>query len=298
MNETQILNRALEILYADGPSDAYDFLVTHIEPPSSQGYNFLYCLAATSGKKEEALGWLEEAILTKELWYRPEVFEDEDLDAIRDDLRFQACVKKSEVRYLEAVKTAKTECTWTEKTHNHLILSLHGNQQNNEINKSHWHFLEDANYQVAYLQSSELDSCNLFRWEADGTGPNQLKDTMAQIEWQRYEETILCGFSAGCNVILRAINENECSCNKIILQSPWIPIVENDISKLIERLKKADTKVLMICGNNDEDCFLQCKVFETIAHEHDINIKAIYIEGLGHDYPEHFQEIVFDFLDY
>ncbi|MGF7056425.1 alpha/beta fold hydrolase [Brassicibacter mesophilus] len=300
MNETQLLNRTLELINEDGTSDAYDFLVTNIctlDSMSSQVYNFLYCLAATSNKKEEALGWLEEAILSKKLWYRPEVFEDADLDGIRDDIRFKTCCKVSEERCLEAYKISKSKCTWINKRSNRLILTLHGNQQNNEISKVSWHFLDGDKYQVEYLQSEEIDSCNLFRWEDDGTGPIQLKEAIELIEWNSYEQKILCGFSAGCNVILRAIRDQDISCNKIILQSPWIPTVEDNLNSLIEVLKKNDVEVLIICGNDDEDCLPQCKTFEVKAIDEGLDVNALYIEGLGHDYPENFNEIILGFVN-
>lgn len=300
MNETQLLSRALELINEHGTLYAYNFLVANIytlDSMSSQVYNFLYCLAATSDKKEEALRWLEEAIILKELWYRPEVFEDEDLNSLRDDIRFKTCSKISEERYLKAHKISKTQCTWINKRSNGLILVLHGNQQNNDISKVTWQFLDGEKCQVEYLQSEEIDSYNLFRWEDDGTGPIQLKETIDSIEWNSYEHKILCGFSAGCNVILRGIRDKDIRCNKIILQSPWIPIVKNNVNSLIQALKKNDIEVLIICGNDDEDCLKQCKIFESKLIEEELDVNTLYIEDLGHDYPENFNEIVLDFIN-
>lgn len=50
--------------------------------------------------------------MEKGLWYRPEVYEDEDLDSIREDDRFKEYSSLSLVRYLEASKTVETEFTW------------------------------------------------------------------------------------------------------------------------------------------------------------------------------------------
>lgn len=301
MNETQLLNRTLDLIDDEGTYNAYNYLVTNkylLDAISSQVYNFLYCLAATSNKKEEALDWLEEAIITKKMWYRREVFEDEDLDGIREDIRFESCYKLSEERYMEALKDAKSVCTWSKKRSDGLILSLHGNQQNNEINKLSWNDLDGEEYQVEYLQSKELDSYQLFRWEDDGTGSNQLIETIVSIEWNNYKRKILGGFSAGCNVILRAIRDTEISCNKIIMQSPWIPAVDDNLNDLVDELKKKDIEILIICGEEDEDCLPQCKKLEAKAIESDIDIKVLYIEGLGHDYPENFSEIVLDFIKF
>jgi len=80
---------------------------------------------------------------------------------------------------------------------------------------------------------------------------------------------------------LRTINNEDISCNKIILQSPWIPIIE----------------VLIICANNYEVCLPQCKTFEIRAVEEGLDVNFSYIEGLGHNYPENFNEIVLDFVN-
>ena len=125
MNEIQLLNKTLCLINDEDTSNAYDFLINNkdnLDSISSQVYNFLYCLAATSNKKEESLGWLEEAIIIEGLWYRLEVFEDEDLDTIRMDKRFEVCYKKSEERYLEALKGTRSICTWDEKKNDRLIL--------------------------------------------------------------------------------------------------------------------------------------------------------------------------------
>jgi len=295
MKEERLLNKTLDLINDESTNEAYSFLVANknaLETMSSQVYNFLYCLAATSGKKEESIAWLEEAVITKGLWFRPEVFEDEDLDTIRDDFRFKKCCGKSEERYLEALSHAKTICTWSKKTKSRLILSLHGNQQNNEISKEHWDFLRYDDYQLEYIQSKELDSFQLYRWEDEGTGPIQLQETIDMIEWDSYDNKILCGFSSGCNTILRAIRDRGVNCNKIILQSPWIPVIENNSDHLFRELKNSGIEVFLICGEADDDCFTLCKLFEAKAHEFGLDCKVLFLEGLGHEYPENFNELI------
>lgn len=299
MNEIQLLNKTLCLINDEDTSNAYDFLINNkdnLDSISSQVYNFLYCLAATSNKKEEALGWLEEAIIIEGLWYRLEVFEDEDLDTIRMDKRFEVCYKKSEERYLEALKGTRSICTWDEKKNDRLILSLHGNQQNNKISKEHWDFLKGDKFQVEYIQSKEIDSYQLFRWEDKGSGAEQLNEIINSIDWNLYEERILCGFSSGCNIILKAIRDYNITCDKIILQSPWIAVVEEDLVYLIEQLKTNNIEVIIICGEEDKDCLPQCKLLEVKALDMGLNINSIYIEKLGHDYPEMFNKIVQQFI--
>jgi len=258
MDENKLLNVTMEILDNQGAELAYSYLIQNQNSVTvssrSQIYNFLYCLAAASGKKEEAFSWLEEAIVTKGYWYRPEVFNDSDLVTLIGEERFEHYKSISEERYLAAEKTAKTVCTWMSNISDKILLALHGNQQNIQISKTYWEFMKKSGYQVEYIQSCELDSYQLYRWEDNGTGDCQLNKVCNKIGWNNYGTRILCGFSSGCNVILKALSKNEIVCDYIILQSPWIPAVYEELDDILISLKKNNIKILMICGDCDEDC--------------------------------------------
>jgi hypothetical protein len=295
MNESQLLNETLERISHEGTHEAYTFLVDHLdrlEDKSSQVYNFLYCLAATSDKPNEALDWMAEAIETKGLWYRPEVFEDEDLDSIREHARFTKYLKLSQARFEEEKNHVKPIFTWQNKTSDNLITVLHGNQQNNNISESYWSKLNLPNYQIAYLQSEEIDSYQLYRWEDEGSGPLQLQRALESIPWDTYDQRVLSGFSAGCNTILRGLSKAAITCDKIILQSPWMPCIDTDLEDIMRHLTASETEILLICGDRDEDCMPQCLRFEAKAKAYGLKIDVHYIDGLGHDYPDNFEEIV------
>lgn len=299
MNEVNLLDATLDVLEKKGTCEAYDYMLATLDTEekwSSQIYNFLYCLAASSGKNQEAIQWLREAILDKGLWYRPEVFEDEDLDPIRQDQDFLTCLEVSKKKYEEALKKTSTVLSWKEKTKHKLLLVLHGNQQNNEISQSFWSDFKDSNYQVEYLQSKEIDSYNLYRWSDDGDGPKQLSDALETIESLQYEKVVLVGFSAGCNTILRAITEEGIKCDQVILFSPWIPSIESKGHEVIEALKRKNIEVVMICGQRDEDCMPLCKLFEDKANELEFKYKAIYLNELGHAYPKDLTMMISKYL--
>ena len=299
MNENKLLNNTLELINKEGTNDAYKYLTSNISELSGisgQVYNFLYCLAATSDKYEEALKWMEEAIEDKGLWYRPEVFDDEDLESLWADERFIRLRETSNKKYLSALEEVDTVFTWNEKKKDKLIVVLHGNQQNNNISREYWSVINEDSYQIEYLQSKEIDSFELFRWEDDGDGPNQLSSKINSIEWSLYESRVLAGFSAGCNTILRALCETEVDCDKVILQSPWIPSIEKDLDGMMRKLISKETSVLLICGLEDEDCLPQSLAFKSKAQELGLECQTVFIKGLGHDYPSNFGDIVAEFL--
>jgi len=300
MKEEQLLNKTLNLINDDDSLVAYNYLVSNLdllEEKSSQVYNFLYCLAAISDKKDEAIDWLREDIDTKGLWYRPEVFEDEDLDSIREKEEFKKYVKKSKDKFLEAKSKAKTVFTWKSKEKDNIIIVLHGNQQNNEISKNYWSDLKASNYQLEYIQSNEVDSYQLYRWEDQGNGIIQLINSLASIDYEKYKDKVLSGFSSGCNTILRTLSETNIVCDRVVLISPWIPYIKNDLERLINNLIKKEVEVLIVCGKKDKDCYPLCRLFENKADKLGLKIKRFYIDDLDHQYPSNFLEIISKFLN-
>ena len=300
MREDKVLNDTLEVLEEEGVKSAYDYVSRHkkdIPKPSGQYYNFLYCLAALDGKSDEAMGYLEEAIVKRGYWYRPEVFDDKDLDGLRDRSRFQELEEVSKRRYEKALETSETKISWEERTKDNILLALHGNQQNMSHSREEWSVLGDNNLQVEYMQSEEIDSFGIFRWEDEGSGPLQLKNCLKKIQWDEYGKRILGGFSAGCNVILRAILEEDICCSAIILQSPWIPMIENQLVTLVEILKEKNIKVIIICGAKDTDCLEPSKTLASALINSGTAVKSIWVNELGHEFPDDFKEIVGDFLE-
>lgn len=297
MKEERILDQAIRVMELDGMEMALAFLEANwTGDVSAQYYNYLYCFACLCEDKEKGLRYLEEAIIDQGMWYRPEVFDDEDLDLIRDEKRFKVCLETSLARFREAQEEVKSIFTWEDKKMDKLLIALHGNQQNIQYARSEWSGFEELGYQVEYLQSEEIDSSNLFRWEDIGTGPKQVEKAMEKISGIVYEEVVLGGFSAGCNTLLRAIAEEGITCDILILQSPWIPVIHKEINILIEKLKVACKRIFIICGSEDEDCYSDSQVLAESLKEHGIACDALWIEDLGHEFPNDFLDLVKDRL--
>ena len=208
LQEEKLLDRAVEILGESDALEAYKYLLTEkekIKCPSSQLYNYLYCLGAVAGMKEEAIAWLKEAIEEKGFWYRPEVFNDSDLESLRSEAIFQKCRKLSE-----------------------------------------------------------------------------------EIQWDKHDSRVLCGFSAGCNEILKSIKCAKIKCEGIVVVSPWIPVIETGMDELLEFMKDNSIWIEVICGKKDDDCMPLAERFAEAAKEKGVQMTTHWIDGLGHQYPNCF----------
>jgi len=161
-------------------------------------------------------------------------------------------------------------------------LVLHGNQQNMTAGREYWQFLKAEGYQVEYVQSRIVDSHMLYRWE--DSSEIQLDGVIEKIPWGKYDVRALCGFSAGCNEILKTLSSKPIACEEIVLQSPWIPAIDGSLDGLMLALEK--TRIRIICGENDGDCLPYAKRLAKEAGRRGLNCELQVINGLGHEYPE------------
>lgn len=81
----------------------------------------------------------------------------------------------------------------------------------------------------------------------------------------KFDSIILAGYSAGCNAILECIINYALQVNKVILNAPWIPVLESKASEDITKLRDKKIETLLICGDKDEDCFPLCQHFDEVS---------------------------------
>ena len=57
-------------------------------------------------------------------------------------------------------------------------------------------------------------------------------------------------------------------------------------------LSDNNMKVLIICGEDDEDCYPLAEKFATNAKSKNIDINAVFIKGLKHEFPNNLENII------
>ncbi len=77
----------------------------------------------------------------------------------------------------------------------------------------------------------------------------------------------------------------------MIFVAPWLPsFYAIGYDSLCEPLK--DTKVLIVCGEQDYDCLSSATELAHILKIHGIDSTLNVISQLGHGFPDNFAEIV------
>ena len=286
-NENDILETTLSIAEKGYP-EAYRFLLNaYEESPGSFGPQTFYFLACLAPGPEAALEWLRKAIQENDWWHRPEVLEDDDLAALQNDGAFLSLKAISDHRYGAALSQAKAIFSWKKKTADNLFLAIHGNTQNGDIARADWKPIAGARglWQLETVQSAQPDSYGTYRWSYDSTSYLPVANAMERVQTQGYEKIACGGFSAGCDMLLRAVTCSPTRCDLLILQSPWIPILGEQTEAVVRAISQKNITLRIFCGAEDEDCLPMAKQLYAAAKQAGCNVTLTVQENTRHQFP-------------
>ena len=289
--ENDILEATLSIA-ENGYAEAYRFLVDAYEKDAGsfgpQALYFLTCLAGGADMSEKALAWIRKAVADNGWWYRPEVLEDGDLEPIKDNAEFIALKAVSDARYADAVAKAKEVFSWEGKRAEKLLLAVHGNTQNGQTARNDWEPLlgENSQWQTETIQSAEPDGYGTYRWSYDMVSYQSVARALKRIQSEGYGQIVCGGFSAGCDMLLRTVLFTPARCDMLILQSPWIPIMQDDAVRVIDTVGKKEIALSIFCGSEDADCLPMAEQLYTLAAKNGLNVRFDIQKGIRHQFPD------------
>ena len=106
-----------------------------------------------------------------------------------------------------------------------LFLAIHGNTQNGDVARADWEPIVGTSglWQLETVQSAEPDGYGTYRWSYDSTSYLPVAASIESVQNEGYHKIACGGFSAGCDMLLRAVTFSPVRCDLLILQSPWIP---------------------------------------------------------------------------
>ena len=289
--ENDLLEETLSLAETDY-AQAYRFLLAAYEKKPGdfgpQTLYFLACLAGGAGMQDAALGWLRTAIEKNGWWYRPEVLVDDDLAQLEGSPEFLALKARSDARYADAVSAAKSVFSWNGKTADYLFLAVHGNTQNAQTARTDWApiLAGDDRWQLETIQSAEPDGYGTFRWSYDDTSFLPVANALDAMQGEGYDKIACGGFSAGCDMLLRAIAFTSARCDLLILQSPWLPVLQEHKEAILQALRQKDIALRIFCGADDEDCLPLAQELSAAANQAGLEAALTVQENCRHQFPE------------
>ena len=288
--ENDILETTLSIAEKGYP-EAYRFLRNACEEsPDSFGpqtFYFLACLAGGANMPGTALEWLRKAIQDRSWWYRPEVLEDDDLAALKNDAAFLSLKAISDDRYGAAVSKSKAIFSWKKKTADNLFLAIHGNTQNGDVARADWEPIVGTcgPWQLETVQSAEPDGYGTYRWSYDNTSCLLVANSLKRVQNQGYHKIACGGFSAGCDMLLRAVAFSPAGCDLLLLQSPWIPVLQEHAEAVVRAISQKNIALRIFCGAEDEDCLPLAEQLYAVTKQAGCNVTLTVQENTRHQFP-------------
>ena len=299
----RLLNQTLRLYEQEGSLQAYQFVAENVfegEGNLAQIYNFRYALASASGNVETAMDILREAIVRHGFWYDPEyLLADDDLAPLRKYTEFQTFLKICKQRHADAKNASKpklkvVDLDLMKDDTKPLLMAVHGDQENIPMTEAYWASVRQQGYMLALPQSSQVDFSDAFVWKDVDQGAREIESHFVELEKYKNVDTnnaIVGGFSAGCGVVLKAVLDDRISAKGLIFVAPWLPELENWES-CFSILRKNEMRVHLICGNQDDDCFAGSNQFAEKLQSYGIPYRFEIVEGLDHEYPEHFHSML------
>ncbi len=288
--ENDILEATLSIA-ENGYDEAYRFLVDAYENDAEslgpQALYFLACLAGGAGMPQKALAWIRKAVADNGWWYRPEVLEDDDLELLKDNAEFIALKAVSSGRYVDAAAKTKEVFSWERKKADKLFLAVHGNTQNGQTARNDWETLLGGNsqWQIETIQSAEPDGYGTYRWSYDMVSYQSVVRALKRIQSEGYGQIVCGGFSAGCDMLLRTVLFTPARCDRLILQSPWIPLLHENAGQLIDAIGQKGIALNIFCGSEDADCLPMAEQLYTLAAQNGLGVRFDIQKGSRHQFP-------------
>ncbi|MBN2300487.1 MAG: hypothetical protein JXC31_04790, partial [Acholeplasmataceae bacterium] len=285
--------------------EAYQILMDNKKyiAKDSMLYNYIFSLTSKLNRTDEALFYLNEAIITYDMWYNIEVLDnDTDLDTIRDLPEFKKlhkiCKQKAIDHKYAGVK--KIDIDAPENGTKNLFFMLHGNSQYVERVKKYFNPTSVKNHIIALPQSREFQAFQNYAWNNADFGLKVAKEHYQEViaSYDIHEENIiLSSFSSGAQVILKGLLENELSAKKAVFFSPWIPQLGN-LEEQIKVLKERDVKIFIVCGTADQSCFPIANHFDELLTKYNVDHQYKVIKDFPHTLPTDAEVIMDEVLTY
>jgi len=303
MTYIQLLNETLDCYAKKGSFEAYTYIMEHakgVVGNEAQIYNFKYALASAAGLEEEALHLMKKAIIENGFWYGSEyLISDDDLKPLHKFEEFHRMVQLCKEREELAKKLEQADVKYIySKQNENLLITMHGDQENIKIVEPYWHLDLERNYMLVFPQSSQTQFSDGYVWDNVERGREELKGHYNKIMLSNtFENIIIGGFSAGTRVALHSMLQGEIEVNGFIFVAPWLPEME-EWEEMIGILHDKSIKGYIICGDQDEDCFECTQQFVKLLKDKNIEHKYKVVPNLNHDYPENFDVVLKEAIEY
>jgi predicted esterase len=267
---------------------------------AKQTLHWRICLTAGSGKQEQSLLLLREA-LNQGYCYPPSALEQEPaLASLRDLAAFRELLEVNNERFAEIQAHARPELlvvpSVQQATAYPLLIALHGNGSNARDTSKYWAEITAQGWFLALPQSSRLIGPGEYTWDNREQGSREVREHLAALIRTHAidrERVVLGGFSMGGSLaIWLALHRSIKTCGFIAL-GPSLTAAELEaLTTLFDTCAPAGLRGYIIVGEEDTWSLESSRKIVELLQAHDVSCRLEILPGLDHSYPPHFAEHV------
>ena len=306
----KLINTTLHLYLRGKYISAYEYITGHaprVEGNEAQVFNFRYAIASRAGMTDIAMDLLDEAVMRKKFWYSYDyLMSDDDLAMLREREEFGRIAEVCRERESDAKKKSAPDLKILGPVEDNgvsepsLLLALHGNEENIRITEGYWNTAPFSGFMKAFPQSSDIGFSDAYFWNHPEKGGEELERHLERISEDSHigpNRTVLGGFSAGARTALFFTLYHSYPVRGLILVCPWFPEIEK-WSPRLDVLKDRGVRVCIVAGGRDHDCLEHAECCRDLLVEKDIPLMYRKIMQLEHDYPDNFDAIQKEALDF
>lgn len=259
------------------------------------------CLHSLKGNKDDALSIFRKG-LNGGLWWAEVVFDDTDLDPLRDLTEFKALVAESKKRWEQEKAEIEREHVLlfpgaSVKEPYPLLVVLHGRNGNKESNLEHWEFARGMGWAILSPQSTQPLFPGSYCWDDPTAGIQDilfhLENTLKAHGIDR-ERIVIGGFSQGSGMAIYAALHPETQASGFIGVGTWWADVDS-IASLAEYQKQV--RGYFISGKSDHT-LERSREIQAALKANNISLKEEIHTNLGHEFPSNFSKSLQQALEF
>lgn len=265
-----------------------------------QTLHWRICLTAGSGKQEQSLQLLREA-LNHGYCYPPSALEQEpDLTSLRDLAAFKELLEVNNERFAEIQAHARPELliipSAQQATSYPLLIALHGNSSNARDTSAYWAGIPAQGWLLALPQSSQLIGPGECIWDNREQGSSEVREHLAALT-STYpidqERVVLGGFSSGGSLAIWLAVHQSRKTRGFIALGPTLTAAELEaVTTLFDAHTPVGLRGSIIVGEEDTWSLETSRKIAKLMQTHDLSCQLEILPGLDHSYPPHFAQSV------
>lgn len=106
------------------------------------------------------------------------------------------------------------------------------------------------------------------------------------LQTEGYETMSAAAFPPGATCCCAPFASPRARCDVLVLQSPWIPVLQEHSDALVRALREKHIALRIFCGLEDEDCLPLARQLYTAAKDAGLPVTLTTQEHTRHQFPE------------